>query len=136
MIVIGLCGHSRCGKSTTLNMLKELLRAAGKSISSTPHPWSDIPETFVYKGKIVCVAPGGDTKEIVDSNCRYFKVKNCDVAISATRSKWGPYDALNNFAFNEKAKIEWIQKSYEYNLKDATQELCNKEIADLILSKI
>lgn len=136
MKVIGLCGHGSCGKSTTLNMLKELLRAAGKSISSQPHPNSDKPETFEYKGLIVCVAPGGDTREIVESNCRYFKDKNCDVAISATRSKWGPYDALRDFASNENAEIEWIQKSYEYSLSETTQKLCNQEIADLIFSKI
>lgn len=136
MTVIGLCGHSNCGKSATLNILKEMLRAAGKSVSSHPHPNSDEPETFKYKGKTVCVAPGGDTKEIVESNCRYFKVKNCDVAISATRSKWGPYDALNDFALNENAKIEWIQKSYEYSLKESTQEMCNRETEDLIMSRI
>ena len=136
MRVIGLCGHGSCGKSATLNMLKELLRATGRSISSTPHPCCEAPETFEYKELIVCVAPGGDTREIVESNCRYFKEKNCDVAISATRSKWGPNDALRDFASNENAAIEWIQKSYEYNLCEATQTLCNQETASLILSKI
>ena len=98
MRIIGLYGHSNCGKSATLNMLKELLRDAGKSISSKPHPQSDTPETFEYNGLIVCVAPGGDTREIVEANCRYFKTKKCDVAISATRTRWGSAEALNEFA--------------------------------------
>lgn len=76
-------------------MLKEMLRGAGKSISSQPHPDSDTPETFEYKGRIVCVAPGGDTRAIVEANCRYFKMKNCDFAISATRTRWGSAEALN-----------------------------------------
>lgn len=136
MRIIGLFGHANCGKSATLNMLKELLRAAGKSISSIPHPDSDTPETFVYNGLVVCVAPGGDTKEIVEANCLYFKMKNCDVAVSATRTRLGSAEALNEFAENESVKVDWIQKSYEYNLSDATRTLCNKETAEFILGKI
>lgn len=136
MRIIGLYGHANCGKSATLNILKELLRAAGKSISSVPHPDSDTPETFEYKGKIVCVAPGGDTRAIVEANCRYFKSKNCDVAISATRTRWGSADALNEFADSKGVKVEWIAKSYEYNLSEATKTLCNKETAEFLLGKI
>ena len=50
MRIIGLYGHGQCGKSATLNELKELLRAAGKSISKQPHLYSESPETFEYKG--------------------------------------------------------------------------------------
>lgn len=136
MKIIGLYGHANCGKSATLNMLKELLRSEGKSISSCPHPNSDTPETFEYKGKIVCIAPGGDTREVVEANCRYFKEKKCDVAISATRSKWGPADALNEFADSEGVEVKWVQKSYEYSLSETTKTLCNKETAELILTSI
>lgn len=89
MRIIGLYGHGDCGKSHTLNYLKELLREAGKSISSQPHPNCEDPETFVYKGLIVCVAPGGDNRTRVEENVHYFKSKHCDVAISATRCKGG-----------------------------------------------
>ena len=89
MRIIGLYGHGQCGKSATLNELKELLRAVGESISTEPHPWSEKPETFEYNGLVVCVAHGGDSREIVENNCRYFKIKGCDVAISATRTKGG-----------------------------------------------
>lgn len=69
MRIIGLYGHGRCGKSETLNELKELLRVAGKSISRKPHSYCESAETFEYKGLVVCVAPAGDTGEIVESNC-------------------------------------------------------------------
>lgn len=136
MRLIGLYGHANCGKSATLNMLKELLRAEGKSISSEPHPESDTPETFEYNGMVVCVAPGGDTKEIVESNVRYFKDKNCDVAITATRCRGGSVEALRRFEKENDVKIEWIQKSYEYNLSEATRVLCNKETAEFMFAKI
>lgn len=109
---------------------------AGKSISSQPHPNSDSPETFEYKGMVVCVAPGGDTYDVVYNNCRYFKSKNCDVAITATRCKGGSVDALHSYEREVGAKIEWVAKSYEYNLSEATQILCNQEIAQLILEMI
>lgn len=136
MRIIGLYGHANCGKSATLNMLKELLRGEGKSISTVPHPNSDTPETFEYDGLIVCVAPGGDTGEIVEANCRYFKMKKCDVAILATRSKWGSVDALKEFADSEGVEVRWVQKSYENNLSDKTKTLCNKETSELILASI
>lgn len=85
---------------------------------------------------IVCVAPGGDTRKVVEANCRYFKAKNCDVAISATRSKWGPADALNEFAESEGVEVKWVQKSYEFNLSETTKTLCNKETAELIFVRI
>ena len=136
MRIIELYGHANCGKSATLNMLKEMLRGAGKSISSQPHPDSDTPETFEYKGRIVCVAPGGDTRAIVEANCRYFKMKNCDFAISATRTRWGSAEALNEFAESEGVKVNWIPKSYEYNLSEATKTMCNKETAEFLLTNI
>ena len=136
MRIIGLYGHGNCGKSATLNMLKDLLRGAGRSVSCKPHPWSDAPETFEYKGMIVCVAPGGDTKSIVQSNVRYFKSKHCDVAISATRTSGGSVETLQRYEKEKQTRIEWIRKSYEYNLCETTQTLCNQETARYILGLI
>lgn len=84
MRIIGLYGHGQCGKSATLNELKELLRAAGKPISRQPHPYSESPETFEYNGHVVSVAPAGDTREIVEANCLYFRGDNdLSLAISS-----------------------------------------------------
>lgn len=135
MRIIGLYGHGHCGKSETLNELKELLRKAGKSISLAPHPYCEMPETFEYLGRIVCVAPAGDTRVIVEANCRYFKQKGCDVAISATRTKRGSVNALNEFAAKEGVEID-CAKSYEYNLSEETQRMCNKEMAEVLFRMI
>lgn len=136
MRIIGLYGHGSCGKTATLNFLKELLREAGMSISQKPHPNSDTSETFEYKGLVVCVAPGGDTEDIVERNVKYFMSKNCDVAISATRTSGGSVDALHRYEREMQTTIEWVRKSYEYNLSETTQELCNKETARFILEMI
>ena len=134
--IIGLYGHGDCGKSEALNALKELLREKGKSISAKPHPWSEMPETFEYKGSVVCVAPGGDDKSKLQENIRYFKAKKCDVAITATRCKGGSVAVLQKFAQREGVEIEWVAKSYEYNLSKETQTLCNREAADVLLRMI
>lgn len=136
MRIIGLYGHASCGKSATLNMLKDFLREAGRSVSSMPHPWCEKPETFEYKGMIVCVAPAGDTEESVDNNVYYFRSKKCDVAISATRTSGGSVIALQRLEREMDTKIEWIPKSYEYNLGEATQTICNKETAKFLLGLI
>ena len=136
MRIIGLYGHANCGKSHTLNYLKELLRVAGKSISSQPHPNCEDPETFEYKGLIICVAPGGDDRARVEENVRYFKSKHCDVAISATRCKGGSESALREYAQSECVEIKWMPKSYEYYLSEATRNACNKEYAQVLSDMI
>ncbi len=135
MRIIGLFGYSNSGKSYTLNYLKKLLRAAGKSISSQPHPNCEDPETFEYKGLIVCVAPSGDDKVRVEDNVRYFEMKHYDMAISATRCK-GAVDALLEYEKNEDDSIEWMPKSYEYRLCEATQENCNQEYAQVLFDML
>ena len=136
MRIIALYGHANCGKSNTLNRLKMMLRSAGKSISSSTHPWCEQPETFLYKDLVVCVAPAGDDENAISSNIRYFDSKQCDVAITASRSKGVTVKLLLDLASSIGSDIEWVQKSYEHSLSQSTQGLCNQEMAQLILEMI
>ena len=136
MRIIALYGHANCGKSNTLNRLKMMLRSAGKSISTIPHPWCEQPETFLYKGLVVSVAPAGDDMNTISSNIRYFDSKKCDVAITASRSKGVTVRLLLDLASNIGTDIEWVQKSYEHSLSQSTQGLCNQEMAQLIYDMI
>ena len=136
MRIIALYGHGNCGKSDTLNRLKMLLRAAGRSISSKPHPWCEQPEAFLYRGKVICVAPAGDDMNAISGNIRYFDSKKCDVAITACRSKGITVKLLLDLASNIKSDITWVQKSYEHCLSQSTQGLCNQETAQLIFDMI
>lgn len=136
MRIIALYGHGNCGKSKTLNYLRELLRTAGKAISvNAPHK-GDVPESFLYRDKIICIAPGGDTGDIIKRNIAYFKSKNCDVAITASRSRgYGPLE-LAKFAKSIGVDIEWYAKSCEYNLSESTHSICNNETAQFLFSLI
>jgi energy-coupling factor transporter ATP-binding protein EcfA2 len=131
--IIALYGHANCGKSATLNFLRELLRQNGKSISKNGPHSGDTPETFLYKGQIVCVTPDGDNEEVILSNCEYADSKNADILITAERTKGAPIEALITFAQSKGVEIEWVRKSNEEDLSAATQELCNKENAEIIL---
>lgn len=136
MRIIALYGHANCGKSNTLNRLKMILRGVGMSVSSIPHPWCEHPETFSYKGLVVCVAPAGDDMNAISNNLCYFSSKSCDVAITACRSKGVTIRLLEDFARNVGTHVEWVQKSYEHSLGKITQGLCNQETAQLILNMI
>ena len=45
-------------------------------------------------------------------------------------------DALNEFADSEDVMVEWITKSYEYNLSKETQRMCDKEMAEVTFGMI
>ena len=63
--IIGLYGRKNSGKTTTLNLLIELLGEKGKG---------DDPVTIEnYRGKKIVISPGGDTKAIVQKNIKFFE---------------------------------------------------------------
>lgn len=62
--------------------------------------------------------------------------KNCDVAITACRSKGITVKLLLDLASNIGSEIEWVQKSYEHSLSKSTQGLCNQETSQLIFDMI
>ena len=136
MRIIALYGHANCGKSNTLNRLKMILRTTGKSISICPHPWCEQPETFLYKDLVVCVAPAGDDMNAITANIKYFDSKNCDVAITASRSKGVTVRMLEDLANSVGTHVEWVQKSYEHSLSKSTQGLCNQEMAEVLFKMI
>ena len=135
--IIALYGHHDCGKTAKLNFVRELIRSnGGVSLSSIPPYSGDKPETFRYNDQIVCVCPGGDTGGIVRDNFNYAYSKNADIIITASRSRGASCDVISQEASQNNIKVEWIQKSYEYGLSEATQQLCNQEIAKLVFKKV
>lgn len=136
MKIIALYGHAQCGKSTTLNYVKEMLREEGKSLSQNPPHKGDKPETFEYKGLIVCVAPGGDTEGIIQNNIAYFERKQCDVAITASRTRGAGVRAIEHYATIKSATLIWIKKSYDHHKSRTEQEQQNLATAHSIVEEI
>ena len=70
-----------------MNILCELIRENGKSISSNPPYLGEQRETFLFNGQVVCLCPGGDSGDIVKGNFAYAASKNADIIITASRTR-------------------------------------------------
>ncbi len=136
--IIALYGHANCGKTATLNYLREMIRAnGGVSLSSNPPYSEDKPETFSYKDMTICVCPGGDNEFAIQQNLDYSKEKKADIIITASRCRGAGPDLLYQAA--QEAGIgepEWYRKSYENKLSPATQDSCNREYAKVIFDTL
>lgn len=134
--IIALYGHAECGKSATMNFLREMIRENGRSISSNP-PYSDEQrETFLFKEQIVCLCPGGDNLATVQGNFAYAESKNADIIITACRTKGDTVKVVNRKAQELDIDVEWFRKSYEYYLCNETQAFCNREFARVMFEAI
>lgn len=130
--IIAVFGHTQCGKSSCINYVRELLCENSESLSSNPPYKGDKCETFRYKDQIVCICPGGDTKEGIEANFKYAIHKNADVAITGGRSKGAPAAKVNEYAAKFDIDVEWYRKSVECCLPEETQDLCNREYGQYI----
>lgn len=132
-----LYGHSNCGKSETLNYVRELIRSNGGACLSANPPYNgDRPETFRYNGMIVSICPGGDTADIIYNNFQYAYAKKADIIITASRSRGKGCSIIENEAIKNNAKIHWLKKSREYMLSQKTQDACNREYAKVIFDTL
>lgn len=135
--IIAVYGHAQCGKTTTLNYVRELLRANGTSLSTNPPYKGDQPETFKFKDHTICICPGGDNGDIINSNFEYAIAKNADIIITASRTKGQSVNNIIKYAKQlQIEKIEWYIKCYENYLGSDIQKLCNEKFAEFIFGVI
>lgn len=112
-MIIGLYGKGGIGKSATLNLLIDLLEVA---TTGCPMPvprlkGRDRTKAFKFKGNIVGIGTSGDNRACVQKNCDFFDANNCDIAISATRTRGGSCVRLEEFAKKYNIKVIWIPKN-------------------------
>ena len=75
--IIGFYGRPGSGKTTTLNLLIELLGEKGQG---------DNPVTINYRGRKIVITHGGDSDAIVEQNINIFKKEGADILVTATRN--------------------------------------------------
>ncbi len=134
--IIALYGHAECGKSRTMNILRELIRENGESISSNPPCSGEQRETFLFKDQVVCLCPGGDDGEVVKDNFAYAASKNADIIITACRTRGASINEVYKKEKELNVRAEWFRKSYEYHLCQDTLELCNQEFAKVMFDAL
>ena len=134
--IIALYGHAECGKSATINFLREMIRRGGVSISSKPPYEGEKRETFLYKEQVICLCPGGDDLATVQGNFAYVASKNADIIITASRTRGETIKEVIRQAHKYDIDVEWFRKSYEYHLCREAQEACNQETARVMFNSI
>jgi GTPase SAR1 family protein len=142
--IIGLFGAANQGKTTTLNYLIHLLSKAQMGLNYSTITIEDCgvednydhTQSFEVNGLKIAVASSGDNGNAVANNIKFFKEQDCDIAVTATRTKGSSVIVLGEFAKEASINIEWVQKSNECNISHASKQLCNREIALYLLSLI
>ena len=111
--IIGLYGCSNSGKTTTLNLLIELLGEKG---------YGDAPITISnHRGKKIVITPGG---------------AEGDILVTATRTTGQTTGYLSNYAKENSVKITWIKKNYAVIRTDLVNQAQAEDIKAVIDSII
>lgn len=82
MKVIALFGIKDTGKTTTLNLLNNLINPDNPITDGKDHR-----RTFTYKGKTISITTPGDNETEVKKNIQYIQDKNCDILVTASRTR-------------------------------------------------
>lgn len=120
--IIGLYGRSNSGKTTTLNLLIELLGEKG---------YGDVPVIINYRGKKIVITPGGDSDAIVEQNVNIFKKEGADILVTATRD--GDNTGSSTYLDNHCKKapdilLVWFGKNHSTSLAKMINVIQAKEL--------
>lgn len=126
--IIALYAASNRGKTTTLKILIELLAL----VSEYYCVWegSDAWGRFVINGKKVSVCTSGDTGDIVKENIENYK--DCDIFISASRTKGGTVNEIERLAEEESVEIDWIKKDNDESKNKLLAADLFRKVLDLV----
>lgn len=137
MKILSLNGRPNCGKTHTLIMVCDMLANECKVIDETLCGGDDKRVTYEVDDIVVSVCTGGDSVEIIQENIEYFLNQNCDIAISACRSKAGPKWALESFADDNGYKLQkYVMPYAEFLGRDNGMIKVEELVAEFIYKKV
>ncbi len=115
--IIALYRSGDKGKTETLNYVIEILRSiiTGQSIPLLIPNYTDRRETFICNGFKVSICTKGDNGGEILQNEAYFNSQQCDIAITASRSRGSSPAEVKAMSHRSEAPIQWIRKSVAYN---------------------
>lgn len=111
--IIALYGAANKGKTTTLNILVDLLAVVSDCYNIERH--YDSKAMFVINNKNIGVCTSGDNQEEIKNNIEFFYKNECEIIITATRTKGEGVSELEKFTKKQGIEIDWIMK--ENNLE-------------------
>ena len=131
MKVIALYEVANTGKTTTLNLLNDLLNPDNPITDGKDHRRS-----ITYKGKTIFIATPGDNKAEIDENIKRARKENCDILVTASRTKGYGKELLKEQFKN----IRWIKKDVadqqEQDLVNKTQAADLQAIIDDVINQL
>ena len=128
--IIALWGRADIGKTTTLNYLIRLL---DKSKEEEERPLNkDRRVVISYGNKKIAVTTLGDNIEEIDINIDFFEKNDCDILVTATRTRGKTVDTINKYCKENKAEVIWIKKE----ISETSAHLINQKQAKDIQTMI
>ena len=131
MKVIALYGVANTGKTTTLNLLYNLINPDTPITDGKDHRRS-----FTYKGKTIFIATPGDNKAEIDENIKRARKANCDILVTASRTRGYGWELLRE-QFKD---IHFIKKNVadqqEQDLVNEAQALDLQAIIDEVINEL
>ena len=123
--IIVLYRRANTGKTTTLNYLIGLLDKSKEEMQSLT---KDRRVTISYGNKSIAVTTQGDNKYEIEENIKFFEKEDCDILITATRSRGQTTDAIYKYHKEINVKIIWIEKNLSVILEDSINQMQAKDI--------
>ena len=128
--IIALYRRSETGKTSTLNLLIELLDK-NKKIEKE-RLIEDRRVSISYGSKKIAVTTWGDNGFELKENIKFFKEENCDILVTATRTRGETTKILTDYAKEIDTEIIWIEKNISKKMEDLINQSQAKDINAII----
>ena len=128
--IIALYRRSETGKTSTLNLLIELLDK-NKKIEKERLK-EDRRVSISYGSKKIAVTTWGDNGFELKENIKFFEKENCDILVTATRTRGETTEILTDYAKEIDTEIIWIEKNISKKMEDLINQSQAKDINAII----
>ena len=128
--IIALYRRSETGKTSTLNLLIELLDK-NKKIEKE-RLIEDRRVSISYGSKKIAVTTWGDNGFELKENIKFFEKENCDILVTATRTRGETTEILTDYAKEIDTEIIWIEKNISKKKKELINQSQAKDINAII----
>ncbi|ERI84634.1 hypothetical protein HQ45_03390 [Porphyromonas crevioricanis] len=132
--IIALYRCAKTGKTSTLNLLIEFLDK-NKKVEEN-HLTEDRRVSIFYGNKKIAITTWGDNGFELKENIKYFEEEDCDILVTATRTRGETTEILNDYAKEINTKIVWIEKNISASLEELINQTQAKDIQAVIDSLI